>query len=366
MSAGLFWSVAGGWLLGNLAWAYSGVIGPNRWVPVALAALLIPGAFLATAAVHHGKGCSWRQMLRVALWPPKAWPFGWFRARRRPGDIWDRLPATVRGLRHFYGMLASAALLAFPFLLSVGAARPRELTVAVAGWWLLMTAGMLWTAWWAQRSGFPNNADLRSLILGSTTHKRFWRLPHVARLLLPVAAGARVSDPNPQSPAELVRAVLTVVPHLSGPASALGAAALSAARQVERALGQLDEEIAMLARDASPNEIAAVEQRLAALDEAADEPASRRDLREMLTRQRDLLRRLADQLVTTMSRRERFFGLLRTLWLQTSTLRADAARDVVVDPELTGRIHLVVAEIAAYVDAVATMRADAPSGGGRS
>ena len=112
----------------------------------------------------------------------------------------------------------------------------------------------------------------------------------------------------------------------------------------------------MLARDASPAEIAALEQKLAAVGEVAGEAASRRELREMLTNQHALLKRLADQLAATIRRRERLFDLLRTLWLQMANLRADAARDTLVDADLSGRIRSVVTEIEAYSDAAATLR----------
>ena len=360
VSAALFWSAAAGSLFGSLAWIYSGEIGLNRWYPAILAALVIPGSLLFTAAVHHRKGFSWRQMARVAIWPPKWWAFGWIRSWRRPGDVWDRLPRTVRRLRHFFGVVASGAVLVVPFWLAAGTVRPQALTVGAAGLWLVMTAGMLWTAWWAQKTGIPNNADLRSLILGSTTNKRFWRLPHIARLLLPAAPSARVAARDPRTPAELARAIRDLAPELSGPAGELGTSALAAAQHVERALGQLDAEIALLARDASPGEIAAVAQKLAALGEAEGEPASRRELREMLTNQRDLLKRLADQLADTMHRRQRLFDLLRTLWLHVANLRADVARDTIADADLSGRIRSVVSEIGAYSEAAATMRIDTP------
>ena len=86
----------------------------------------------------------------------------------------------------------------------------------------------------------------------------------------------------------------------------------------------------------------------------------RRELRETLTNQRDLLKRLADQLADTMHRRQRLFDLLRTLWLHVANLRADVARDTIADADLSGRIRSVVSEIGAYSEAAATMRIDTP------
>jgi hypothetical protein len=86
-------------------------------------------------------------------------------------------------------------------------------------------------------------------------------------------------------------------------------------------------------------------------------------LRQMLTSQRDLLKRLADQLAVTMRRRERIVDLLRTLWLQVANLRADAARDTLADADPSGRIRSIVAEIGAYSEAAATVMLDTPASG---
>lgn len=362
VSSALLWSVVGGWVTGNVAWFASAATGPTRWIIAAAAALLPAAAFAFAAVLHHSKGCTWRQMARVAAWPPQWWPFPWWRPCRRPGDVWDRLPAVVRRLRQFYGAVAGAALLLLPPLVSFGGSeRVRLLGVATAGLWVLVTVGMVWTAWWAYRTGFPNNADLRSLILGSTTHSRFWKLPHVARLLATAAPRASVGTSDPRTPAELVRAVIERAPQLSGPAGDLGASAVSAARHVGHALDRCDEEIAMLARDASPTEIAGLDQKLAVLGEESDEPSTRRELRQMLSAQRALLKRLSEQLVEAKRRRERLYGLLQTLWLQVATLRADAARETLQDADVSGRIRDVVADIEAFSAAEATVRIDTAS-----
>jgi predicted Ser/Thr protein kinase len=363
VSAGLFWSGAGALIPGIAAWLNSASLGGGRPVLTAVAALVVPISFLVTALVHHGKGYSWRQMARVAKWPPKWWAFAWPRSWRRPGDVWDRLPRAVVLQRHFYGAMACVASFVLPLWLLSSPSRRGSLTPLLAGWWVFLALGMMVTAWWAQRTGFPNSADLRSLILGSTTHKRFWRMPHVARLLGPAPSRMATPDRQPQAPAEFVLAMRNHTEKLSGPAHELGAAALDAARHVESALSQLDAEIAMLARDASAAEIGALEQKLAALGDDAGENPSRRELRQMLTNQRDLLKRLADQLAVTMRRRERIVDLLRTLWLQVANLRADAARDALADADVSGRIRSIVAEIGAYSEAAATVMLDTPTSG---
>ena len=349
VSSGLFWSVAGSWVLASGIWMTL-----HEVVFVVGAAFVIPSAFVFAAAIHHKKGYGWGEMVRVAKWPTKWWPFAWPQRWRRPGDVWNRLPRAVRWQRHFYGALICTAIIVTPFAMSPSTVPLGSLTGAIL--YVLLCLGMLGTARWAHLIGFPNNADLRALVFGSTTDKRFWRQPHVARLLQPAAQRGAAADPEPTTPADFVRAIVNIGPQLDGPARDLGASALIAARQVESALSQLDAEIAMLARDASPAEIAALEQKLAAVGEVAGEAASRRELREMLTNQHALLKRLADQLAATIRRRERLFDLLRTLWLQMANLRADAARDTLVDADLSGRIRSVVTEIEAYSDAAATLR----------
>ena len=116
----------------------------------------------------------------------------------------------------------------------------------------------------------------------------------------------------------------------------------------------------MLARNASPVEVAEVEQKLSALGDAASVPASRRELRQMLTNQGDLLLRLSEQLAGATRSRERLLDLLRTLWLQVANLRTEAAGEALDGSEVSGRIRAVVAEIGAYADASATLRFDMP------
>ena len=89
----------------------------------------------------------------------------------------------------------------------------------------------------------------------------------------------------------------------------------------------MDKDLAALAQEVREADIAAVEQRLADLGNAkADEPASRREIRHMHQQQRDVLRRLQQQLIDGQSRREQLAGLLRTLYLQVSELRVETKR----------------------------------------
>lgn len=116
----------------------------------------------------------------------------------------------------------------------------------------------------------------------------------------------------------------------------------------------------MLAGDARPAEVAAVEQNLAALDDASSEPGSRRELHRMLTTHCDLFCRLSEQMADASQRYDRLLDLRHTLWLQVADLNAEAAREVLDGSEVSGRIRAAVAEIGAYADASATLRFDMP------
>ncbi len=347
VSAALFWITAGGWLWGSLVWLQILWLHPgagNPWGQALLAALIVPGAFLLTAAVHRRKGYSWRQMARVAKWPPKWWPFAWPRSWRRPGDVWDRLPRGVRLMRSYYGLVVCSGLLALPLLASRGA-RP-----AIRGGFpllVLFTVGTLINAWWAHRNGFPNNADLRSLFFGSTTQRRFWKQPHVARLLLPATPlrerpGAR----EPGAPYEYLTAIGDAAQQLTGPVREIGSQALAGARQLLSVLQRLDHEIETLAHDADPAEIERLEQKLVALgDEHSSEPESRHQMRQLLQGQLDLVHRLAVQLDAATTRRAQLLGLLRTLWLQLANLRAATAAGALDSHEVTAPIRALCQEI---------------------
>ena len=82
----------------------------------------------------------------------------------------------------------------------------------------------------------------------------------------------------------------------------------------------------------------------------------RRQKRAVLVPQRDLLRDLNQRLVTLNDRRSRLADLLRTMWLQLATLRAEAAHDTLAVTEVSGRIRALCTEIDAHVKAAETVR----------
>jgi len=238
-----FWSLVGGWIAANIM-ALALSVPAHRWWTV-LPAALVPGAvYVGTAAVHVRKGFSWADMRRVAVWPPAWWPFWWPAAWRRPEDLWTRLPLTVRRVRMIYGVLASAVLLALPLALR-SSTRPVFFGVIAIGW-AALTATMAYVAWWAHRSGIPNNADLRSLFLRPSTDRRFWKRPQMACRLL--ASGVSTVDRSPTTPAEYVRHIVEETQRMTGQTRDAGLTVAEVARQAFSALEELDREIAVLAK----------------------------------------------------------------------------------------------------------------------
>jgi len=119
---------------------------------------------------------------------------------------------------------------------------------------------MVFVAWWAHRSGIPNNADLRSLFFRSSTDRRFWKRPQMALQLLP-AQGPSTVERSPQTPAQYVRHIVENTQRLSGRARDAGLMAVEAARFVFSTIEELDRKVALLKQDIDVSETARIEQR---------------------------------------------------------------------------------------------------------
>ncbi len=366
VSSAVFWSVGGSWVLAGTAWVGLRARGSPQWEWVVTAALLVPFAFLFASIVHHRNGVSWGEIARVAVWPPKWWPFGWPETWRRPRDVWDRLPPTVRRVRRLYGWTLAAGLLGVPALL-LGSAFQVPLPVFVAVLSLPILAGMLITIRWAHQNDFPNNADLRDVFLGSTMNHRFWKQPHIARILIPVpTAGARIHEPSvPTTPSDILRVITDVSRQLTGPVRALGSEAVAAARQLLDAIGQLDREIEALARDADPAEATRLERKLELLDrDAASGTDEQRQMRQLIEGQLELIRRFEARVTEARRRRERLIDLLQRLRVQLADLRAQDT--VVTVPTDAGEITAHIREVCAEIDRQTSGLAEPLTRGGPS
>lgn len=348
VAGAVFWSIGASWLLTAAVCLVLREFGRSGWYLAAPWTLLfVPAMYLLTAAVHRRKGVTWQDMARVAKWPPKWWPLWWPRGWRRPGDVWYRLPPAVLRLRRYYGLVAGATFIGVPGIV-YARAHAAVLSGFLFGLLMLVAVGMIVTAWWAHRIGFPNNADLRSLFLGSTVDRRFWKKPPVARLLLtaaPPGPGA-LARPEPTTPYELLRALIDLASRATGLAREPGSEAVSAARQAVAAATALDEEIAALAGDTDPTEVKRLEGKLASLHgERPTESEEQRTMRRLVGEQLALVRRLEFRVGEARRQRQRVIELLRNLWLQLADPRAGDSADTQQASEVSARVRAVCVDI---------------------
>jgi len=329
------------------------------------------------------------------LSPPRWWPFWWPRRWRNPGNVWDRLPGVLRWTRHLVG-LGSAWFLAvsLPLFLAVAAGRLGSITgwgvfLVLLGAPLLVTGapfgplllgvilGIRNRSLRIERQGLAlrlniggrsawslgeaevrwDEHDYGRVLFAPTSRLAFWRDPKYAAVLLPPAGRAVARGAEPRSPDEYAQAIRDLVGQLPSGTQATVSEAADAARQLLGTVAALDAELAKLAQDADPQELDAVEAKLRALGpEAADEREMRREKRALLVHQRALLRRLDERVKESTERRSRLADLLRTMWLQVATLRAEAAHDTLAVTEISGRIKALCTEIDAHVQAAETVR----------
>ena len=162
------------------------------------------------------------------------------------------------------------------------------------------------------------------MLVGPTAAETFWSSPGIAPLLAPrPRRDLRSRLDTPLTPHELLRAISDAAEKLTGAPRALGTDAVAAARQLFGGVELLDGEIAMLARDADPAEVARVEKRLAAGDDLTRDP-DEQQMRMLLRRQLELLSRLLARLESATSQRERLLARLRELWACVRALHTDS------------------------------------------
>jgi hypothetical protein len=292
------------------------------------------------------------QILRIATWPPKWWGLWWPRPLRRSGDLWPFLPTSTRLTR----TTLTAFFVLLPLLIyggrwartagalgSRGEVVHRWFTLTEYGLVLLTVMVVAASAWLWQRRGVPT-PDVAWLLVGPTIESRFWARPQIAALL-DRPGGARASDAEqPQTPHDYLRGISDSAELLAGSARALGSDAVAAARQLVNGIEALDKEITTLARDVDPAEVSRLEQRLFVIDETATDD-DEQQMRVLLERQLELLRRLAARLESATAQRARHIGMLRTLALYVANLRAQTAEESLESGEVTSQIRALCVAI---------------------
>ena len=130
-----------------------------------------------------------------------------------------------------------------------------------------------------------------------------------------------------------------------------GQLVLRALRGAINALEQRDEELGLLSRDASASELDRLSAQLGTLgDDAPSEGRERRELRELVRHQLEVVRRMRARYEALSQQRAHLFNLLRGLWTQ---LRAacDAPARVGGTPDPTmERVRALCTEIAAELE----------------
>jgi hypothetical protein len=200
-------------------------------------------------------------------------------------------------------------------------------------------------AWTARRHGLSWD-DVVRLIFGGPVGTAFWSRPPIQRLLTP-APTEKPRHERPQTTQEYVEAIGEIAHRLAGPAREPGSEAVAAARQIVGCIQTLDREIAALARNAEPDDVARLEQKLAAL--GAPVTPEREDVRQMralLRDQLELVARLAARLEEERARRLRLRDTLKSLWTQLVELRARSLQDSNVSREIGARIRSLRDEVA--------------------
>ena len=320
-----------------------------------------------------------RQVQQMAFRQPSWWR-GWYpRALRHPGSAarWLRLPLGIKLGQTLYD--ASTLFLMFTFVPAAAAAlgMPGDQKDAYTdlAWPFLGELSVRWPFYgpletglvlacvaayavrfaWAKRKGLTAREAHRlaggRALAPTYEAAAFWKKPHIAKLLLPESPEREAPTSEPETPEGYLAQVGDAARQLTGPSVELGNEAVAAARQLVAAVNALDKEIEQLARDVDPSEIPRLEEKLTALGDPDTESAAGREMRELLSNQLKLVRRMADALEHSTARRSRLMEMLNTLWLQMGNLRAEAARESLESEEVTGKIRAICEEIERHAEA---------------
>ena len=298
--------------------------------------------------------------LRMLFWAPATWWGWWPRSLRRPGDLWPRLPAVMKRARAMltaaFASFAGALVPSLGMLLAmVAGGHETNGTVIERIFFLsspitaaLLLGGVALTVGWGRRFRVTPHVAGRLTWEPTWNNARFWNRPDVAPLLQARAAPVSV----PRTHHELVEGIARDVALLPDAQREGVRMAPEAARELARLVTVLDGEIAELAKHADPGERERLEQRIAAMPPLDDEPVARREVRELVAGQLQLLDRLELRRREVGDERERLLALLRTLWHQVASLRADADRDARGVADITGRVQAICDEVSRQRGAV--------------
>jgi serine/threonine protein kinase len=326
-----------------------GLLRPPTLVPAMLWAIVALQLQLPLAAFRAAKarGFLSREIWFAAFRQPLTWRFFWYPPRfRRKEDVWHRLPAPYRRARGLATLVVGVLFLGL--LTSVFIARPalaREVfpdsptLVWFLEWGLQLWVGSLALTWWSsvavstfsllqayrlmRARGFDQfrlHRVASALIYGPTADRSVWKQPDLAALLAPPGEAA---NKPPATPGEYPTALSRIAAGLSGDAHSVAVAAALAAGRFAEEIARIDRSLPGLERDADPQECQRVEARLKALAPDTDE---RRELLDILQKERDLLKRCAQRLEEARAGRAKNLEALNSLWLSANLLKASPTK----------------------------------------
>jgi|CXWL01.1.fsa_nt_gi serine/threonine protein kinase len=340
-------SAPGGDLLSGIL---DGLVRPPTLVPAMIWALVALQLQLPLAAFRAAKARGFlpREIWFAALRQPVTWRFFWYPPRfRRKEDVWHRLPAPYRRARGFatlaLGALFVGILTSVGFVVRPSLARevfPGSPTLAqflqlgflflamplMLIFWaaLVASAFSLFQAYRLMRArGFDQfrlHRAASALIYGPTADRSLWKQPDLAALLAPLGEAA---NKPPATPGEYPTALSRIAAGLSGDANSAAAAAALAASRFAEEIARIDRSLQGLERDADPKETQRVEARLIALAPDTDE---RRELLDILRKERDVLKRCAQRLEEARAGRAKNLEALSSLWLSANLLKASPTK----------------------------------------
>jgi len=283
---------------------------------------------------------------RVIWSEPAWWPYWYPRALRRRGNVWDRMPRSVRRLRLFVPLI-------FVWLaVSAIDASAHFTTKLVILGILLAIAIVLELAVKRElkRMGIRSANDLSRIVISAPpSRSNFWTQPRIAAVLAPPS---REESPlRADSPHDQLQSILRIADELSGPLRPLGAEAASAARRLVASIEQSDKQIGDLARSLEPGE----EQRLADKIAALADIEESAPMRMLIEKQLELIIGLTARIEEAKDRRNRHIEMLKTLALHLASLRARSA-------EAPSEVHSLSDDVRALCDQISqqgmTVRAE--------
>lgn len=351
--AGSFWMMAPGMYGGFFLWI--AMTGRQAWQGfwadpgnffLLMAPLMLALTPIMALSMKLRMKLTWKETWRLGMRPPRRWGFWWPGSARRQGDLWPRLRPSIRLAKNLLTGCFAAFIVGIPFLLWKAWAPAIVIGASLLGIGAVceLTA-MLVIRRVGASAGISGETAFRLLGLPTWNEPRWARpeyAPFIDRHRTPTA------DRGVRTPGELAAEVRRVAGALPSYHSVLARDATARAAAIADRIAAMDLELAALAGEVRSDDLAAVERKVTDLGpERPDEPAARREIRQMHLQQLAVLQRLQQQVIDGQARREHLAGLLRTLYLQVSELNVETKRLTEVD---TSGVREIVDRMAREVE----------------